>query len=283
MTPPPTAPRQMWPGSAVCGLISVAGLAVVFAHLSDHHVPGAYSSDLSVVLTLGPVVALVCALGGYAAGRRAGSRWLRRHAVLPFLLVALVPATVGLAGGEWSKLETGALWGATAMALHLLVGTRARRRWIVAGLVLTVAVAYGGTVLGQQRWRTQLFARLDLPLYVPDVPGYRVAGAYPGTGRAYLTLRTGAAPDSATDLVVTIERYPPFERCRTEPAARWVSPPSVPPGGLWFCLPDSAVLTISAEWPGTRQWDRLLPAVRLRPADARVLAALPPVWVHEAD
>ena len=192
---------------------------------------------------------------------------------MPFVLWLVALSGIGVAGGQRNNLETGVLWAVTAFLVHLLIEVRPRVLAIL-GLVVVVTVALSLTVAAQHRWRTQNFARVGVPAYLPEVPGYRLAGAYAGRSNLilHLTSRGGTGPES---LNVWINRSrESLARCPVGSDERWVQPGNGGPSRLGFCLPEGGLLFLSSGYP-QRNIEDLLPSVRLRPVELEVLARYP--------
>jgi hypothetical protein len=285
-------------GAGLCGLVSVGALALVFASLSKDQVPGPYDGGdgfRALVGGLGAALATVALLTVLVTvtRNRFGVRWTNAHVPLPLVLLAVVLAGVALPGGERNRLETGVLWGAAVLIVHLLVGLAglAGRGWrlrivSVLGIVLICAAAFGVTVASQHRWRAQKFEAVGLPLYVPDVPGYRLTGARAGRSAVILALLSDPAhprTSGRVDVWIFRDRDGRFPRCGPGSVTRWVMTEQRSDNRLAFCLPEPAVMTL-APVSGTPAIADLLPAVAVRKVTGSDLARYPEDWTTwEAD
>jgi hypothetical protein len=285
-------------GAGLCGLVSVGALALVFASLSKDQVPGPYDGGdgfRALVGGLGAALAVVGVLTVLvtAARNRFGVRWTYAHVPLPLVLLPVVLAGVALPGGERNRLETGVLWGAAVLIVHLLVGlagsagrsglagSAGRGWWLrvvsVLGIVLTCAAAFGVTVASQHRWRAQKFEAVGLPLYVPDVPGYRLTGARAGRSAVILMLSNDPVHPRAggrIDVWIFRDRDGRFPRCGPGSVTRWAMTDQRSDHGLVFCLPEPAVMTLAPVY-GTPGIADLLPAVAVRKVTGSELARYP--------
>ncbi|MCA2216004.1 hypothetical protein [Jidongwangia harbinensis] len=273
----PAAHRTATSG-IVCGLVTAGAIGAVLGLLGEYQVHDFADTDATYGIAGGLVasvgaVAVLAAACGIARWRRAP--WPAPHVVVPLVLVpaAVLPLVTG---AERNRLEAGLIWGAAAVAVHVLLayamaGGRWRRRTAVA-LVLPCAVAGLLTFACQHRWRTQKFEAVGLPLYVPQAPGYRLTGSWAGRYSVSMALAgpSGArlyarieGPDSH-GLVCTA----PIDRPRLSTEV-WFDTESA-----LFCLPGGAVLALV---PGGDSGSvaGLLPSVTLRAVDAAVLADHP--------
>jgi hypothetical protein len=273
MPMPTDSPKRTGLAAATgCGLVSASACLVVFGMLSDDHVEGPYDGgDLTIGIFGAPLVAAAAAIVIAAFGHRLPARFA--HLAVPFVLWLVALAGIGVAGGQRNNLETGVLWAVTAFLAHLLLGLRSRVLPIL-GLVVLVTVALTVTVAAQHRWRTQNFARVGVPAYLPEVPGYRLAGAYAGRSNLILNLQSdgGTGPRS---LNVWINRSrESLARCPPGSDERWVQPVNGAPSSLGFCLPAGGLLSLSSGYP-QQDIEDLLPTVRLRPVEMGILARYP--------
>lgn len=247
--------------AAACGAISAAACVAVFAMLSKDQVEGPYDGgDLTIGIFGAPVVAALAAFLIHAVGRGPGRV---AHTVAPFGVWLGTLFSIAAAGGERHKLETGAVWAAAAFLVHLAIAVRPR---VVAGLALVavVAAATGVTVAGQHRWRTQNFARVGVPSYVPEVPGFRLTGAYAGRGTVILAL-TG----STGSIDVYLHRRSGPAPCAPGDERRVVRGQYDTVSRLVFCLPGGGEMEMSPSVDG------LLTSVRLVKVDPGFLASYP--------
>ncbi|MEV7625945.1 hypothetical protein [Actinoplanes sp. NPDC089786] len=212
-------------GGLVCGGITAAALCVPLGLLDEYQVDD-YSDMDPVIGVFGGLL-----LGAVAAAltRLVHSR-PKAHAVVPLFLVpgVLAPLTLGL---ERNRLEAAVLWSAVAVAIHLLVATR-RRRWAVPAVVLVTTLGAGATWALQERWRAQEFEAMSVPLYVPEVPGYRLTGTH--AGRSMLIERL---EKDRRALDVSVDRAYPGCPTRTDAEVTQI------------CLPDGYVVTLHAVFP----------------------------------
>jgi hypothetical protein len=282
-------------GAAACGLVTAGACLAVFAMLSDDQVEGPYNAgDITIGIFGAPVFAGVAAL--VIAMMCRSRHWFSRqerfaHTALPVVLWLIALLGIAAAGGERNNAETGVLWAVTAFLAHLLVaavaadGSAGRRALAVLALVAVCGAAGCVTVAGQHRWRTQKFARVGVPAYVPEVPGYRLTSAYAGRSTVSLLLQADPAPGSGPGRIkVSISRSA-ADRIQCGPGGddRWVTRTEGSPGRLSFCLPGGGVLVMApGSLPGSIEG--LLPSVRLRKVGADDLASYPDGGAeHEAD
>ncbi|MBU2666633.1 hypothetical protein KOI35_24290 [Actinoplanes bogorensis] len=196
-------------GALVCGAITAGALAGVLSALDEYQVSDYADMDP----TIGAAGALVAAIAAAAVIGVIRVR-PRPHMVVPLLLVpaVILPLVAGL---ERNRVEAGLLWGAVAFAIHLSIG----RRRATTAIAVTLILAAGLTWALQDRWRGQKFEAVGIPLYVPDVPGHDLVGAW--AGRYSVTLRLTGDVDvwltsgdfvrcrrGATDRFVTLEGRP---------------------------------------------------------------------------
>jgi hypothetical protein len=276
--------RHVVAGAAACGAVSAAACLAVFAMLSDDQVEGPYDGgDVTIGIFGAPVVAGVAAFVIAVLGRRWFSGPDRlAHTALPVGLWLTALLGIAAAGGERNNEETGVLWAATAFLAHLLVasvaaaGSAGRRALAVLALAAVCGAAGCVTVAAQHRWRTQKFARVGVPPYVPEVPGYRLTSAYAGRSVVSLLLESdpgrGAGPER---LGVSISRSAADQiRCRPGSDDRWVTRSEGGQARLSFCLPAGGSLSLGP-MSSTVSIEGLLPSVRLRKTDAGELARYP--------
>jgi len=273
--------RNVVAGAAACGIVSAGACLAVFAMLSEDQVEGPYDGgDPTIAIFGAPLVAGGAALVIVVLCRiwRGIEGPVRiAHTAMPFALWLLILLGIAGAGGERNNGETGVLWAATAVLAHLLIplvaGAGPVRRRVIAffALVVVYVAASGATVAGQHRWRTQKFARVGLPTYLPEVPGYRLTGAYAGRSNLILLLK-GASPER---IDVWIGRAAEATAlCRLGSDERWVLRDADAPSRLAFCLPEGGALVMAPGYP-PRDIEGLLPSVRLRRVDPGVLARYP--------
>jgi hypothetical protein len=261
----------------VCGLVTAAAIGAVLGSLGEYQV----SDFADLDATFGFAGALIAAVGSVAviaaacgiAGWR-GARWPAQHALVPLVLVpaAVLPLVTG---AERNRLEAGLIWGAAAVAVHVLLSYAMAggrwRRWTAAGLVLPCAAAALLTLGCQHRWRAQKFEAVGLPLYVPEVPGYRLTGSWAGRYSVSMAL----AGPSGGRLYARIEGLDqgqvcdsPIDRPRLSTDVWFDTESAV------FCLPDGVVLEL-VPGGGASSVAGLLPTVTLREVDGSVLADHP--------
>jgi hypothetical protein len=249
----------------ICGGITVAALCGVMGQLDDYQVQNWGDND--------PVIGI---FGGLIAGFVAamliliGHQRPTRHAVVPLILVpgVLGPLTMGL---ERDRLEAALLWSAVAVGVHLLLATRPVRT-AVPLVALAVLLGAGVTWAAQERWRAHEFNSNRGRLYVPEVPGYRMVGAHPGSYST--TVRLEKADRSGGVEGVVEWAQPPCPKPTSPPRA---FPEEERPA---ICLPSGFIMRLFPD-EGTT-----LPAaeIRVRRATGGELARLPDhVHYTEAD
>ncbi|MEV6602087.1 hypothetical protein AB0M36_35335 [Actinoplanes sp. NPDC051346] len=260
-------------GGVVCGLVTAGAIGVALGSLEEYQVPDFADTDGTVGL-LFSVLAAVVAAAVIAVVRviagRSGARWPKTHVVLPVVLVpvAVVPLVTG---AERNRLEAGLIWGAAAVAVQVLVaysGSGDRwRRWMAAGLVLPCAAAALATWGCQTRWRAQKFEAVGLPLYVPEVPGYRLTGTWAGRYSVSMAL----VGPSGRELFAVIGRTPGREvDCASRGGRPWrESAAGQGKQRALCCLRDGAVLELVPGVAGP------LPDFTVREVDGATLAGHP--------
>ena len=176
---------------------------------------------------------------------------------MPLVLVplAVMPLVSGL---ERNRLEAALIWGTAAVAVHLWLVSN---RWTAAGLVLPCVVAGVVTVGLQSRWRAQKFEAVGLPLYVPEVPGYRLTGTWAGRYSVSMALR-GPAGEQLYGVIASSNFAD--EACEVQ------GPRQDGPQRAIFCLRGGAELALSGAGVAA-----LVPAVTVRKVDGSVLAGYP--------
>jgi hypothetical protein len=270
------------------GVVTAGAVSVAFACLAKVHVTRAYDGGDG---TRGLLVGLLAVTGATVvisvvviARNLSGVRSPRTHVLVPLLLGPAVPLVLIAAGGERSRLESGALWAAATLALHLLLGLAARqglarriRHTAALGLALTCGVTFLIASGCQERWRAGNFRAVGLPLYLPEVPGYRLTSTYAGYRNVIMLLEEDPAhPQTSHRIDVWISHGSPrpAQPCVPGGPDRFVDKPGQPSAGLVFCLPENAVMAL---WPrdGTPSIEVLFPTIVARKVDASVLARHP--------
>jgi hypothetical protein len=269
------------------GVVTAGAVAAVFAGLDKVHVTRAYDGgDETRGLYLGLLAVTGAALVSSVVvivRNLSGVRSPRTHAVVPLFLGPVVPLVLFAGGGERSRLKSGALWTAAAVALHLVLGLAARQRLArrilrtALGFALICAVAFLVALGCQERWRAENFRAVGLPLYLPEVPGYQLTSSYAGYRNVIMLLEKDPAhPQTSHRIDVWISRrslWPPLP-CVPGRADRFVDKPGEPGAGLMFCLPENAVMVLRPR-DGTPSIEALFPTIVARQVDASVLARHP--------
>ena len=273
------ADRATATGGIVCGVVTAGAIGAVLASLGEYQVRDYADMEASLgfagaVFAAIAAAAVVAAVSGIA-GRR-GARWpgSGQHVLVP---IALVPAAVVplVTVAERNRLEAGLIWGAAAVAAHVLLAYALAggrwRRWAAAGLVLPCVAAALVTLGCQTRWRAQKFEAVGLPLYVPEAPGYRLTGTWAGRYSVSMVL----SGPSGRRLYAVIEG-PGSERGGCGPGGRPRLTTEAQDGtvGAVFCLRDGAVLEL-VPGGGPASVAELLPVVTVREVDGSVLADHP--------
>jgi hypothetical protein len=249
--------------AAGCGLVSAAACLVVFGMLSKDQVEGPYDGgDLTIGIFVAPLVAGAAAVANAAIARR----WTV-HAALPIVLWLTILLGIGASGGQRNNAETGVLWAVAALLAHLVLAVP--RRVVAAVAVVAVGgAALGVTAAAQHRWRTQNFARVGVPAYLPEVPGYHLAGAYAGRSNLILWMQADGGGPEGIDVWISRSRET-VARCPAGGDERWVNG-----SRLGFCLPEGSQVIMSPGWP-ERDLSGLLPSVRLQRVEMGALAEYP--------
>lgn len=238
----------------VCGAITTTALCAVLSALSGHQVPD--YADMDPVIGLGGSLAAAIGASAVIAVVRVRGRWPRTHVVVPLILLPLVIAPLVL-GLERNRLEAGLLFGAAAFAVHLSLG----RRLAVAGIAVTVVVAGLATWGYQDRWRAQKFEAVGVPLYVPEMPGYRLNAVWAGRWSVSQTLTTPGGARLDVQLLAATDELP----CGPGQPERQVMTASGSPSRLGICLPGGGTMIVT---PAATQ-------LTVRQVDGAALAAYP--------
>jgi hypothetical protein len=266
-------------GGVLCGLLTAGAIGAVLGTLDEYQVRDYADRDPSIGLA-GSLVAAVAAVVLIAAASWIGARLFgfgRSHWHAPVPLV-MVPAAVWplVFGAERNRVEAGLIWGAAAVAVHVVLAYAANggrwRRWVGAGLVLPCAVAVLATWGCQHRWRAQKFEAVGLPLVVPEVPGFRLTGTWAGRYSVSMALR---GPSSRRLYAVLEAASAQSEGC--EPGSdRRRSMPGTPqnPKRAVFCLRGGAELALTPGDDSAGIVD-LPPGITVREVDGSVLADYP--------
>jgi hypothetical protein len=263
-------------GGILCGLVTAAALGAFLAALDPYQVPD-HADDDGVTGLAGSLCAAVAAVAVIAVVRAVAGRpgWPRQHVVVPLVLVpaAVVPLVTG---AERNRVEAALIWGVAAVTVHLLLayaGAGGRwRRWTAAALVLPCAAAVLVTWGCQPRWRAQSFEAVGLPLFLPEVPGYRLTGTWAGRARVSMTL----SGPSGHRLFAVIEGPTGQDGDCVAGGDRrwWEGGTGQAPEHATLCLSDAAVLRLVPDAASTGLAD-LLPRVTVRQVDGSVLAGHP--------
>jgi hypothetical protein len=238
----------------VCGAITSAALGSVLGALAGYQVPD--YTDMDPVIGLGGSLAAAIGAAAVIAVVRIRGSWPRTHVVVPLVLLPLVIAPLVL-GLERNRLEAGLLFGAAAFAVHLSLG----RRLAVAGIAVTVVVAGLATWGCQERWRAQKFEAVGVPLYVPEVPGYRLAAVWAGRWSVTQTLTTPGGARLDVQLLATTDEL----ACGPGRPERQVLTALGSPSRLGICLPGGGTMIVK---PAAEQ-------LTVRQVNGATLAAYP--------
>ncbi|WP_250035783.1 hypothetical protein [Paractinoplanes maris] len=273
------APAAGVNGGLVCGAVTAGVLGLVFAALGEYQVPDYADQDFSIGLT-GSLVGAVSAAVVIAVIRGLPGlerRWGRGHVAVPLVLVpvAVLPLVSGL---ERDNVEAALIWAAAAITIHVWLESPAGsawKRWAAGGIVLVVAVAGLLTWGLQHRWRAEKFEAVGLPLYVPDVPGYKMRGTWAGRYTVSMTLRAEGSGWHYADAII---RRPDGSngRCGSGLPERWVIEGGDGRDRLGICLggDEGATMVIG---PGYQSPDLapLFDRITVREVDGSVMADYP--------
>jgi hypothetical protein len=266
------------PSGIGCGLVTAGAIGAVLGSLGEYQVRDYADMDTTLGFA-GTVIAAVAAAAviavlGRIAGRW-GARWPVAHVAVPMVLVPLAVAPL-VTVAERNRLEAALIWGAAAVAVHVLLAYALAggrwRRWAAAGLVLPCVAAALVTVGCQTRWRAQKFEAVGLPLYVPEVPGYRLTGSWAGRYSVSMTL---AGPAGRRLHAVIEGPGPGVGGCGPDGRPRLSTEVYHGTVSAVFCLRDGAVLQLVPGGAGPAGVGDLLPVVTMREVDGSVLADRP--------
>ncbi|MBL7261958.1 hypothetical protein [Paractinoplanes lichenicola] len=247
----------------VCGAVTTVALGLVLSALAGYQVRD--HGDLDPAIGLGAALLAAIGTAGIIAVIRTFGSWPRTHVLVPllFLPAAIAPLVLGL---ERNRIEAGLVLGAAAFAIHLSLG----RRHAVAAVAVTVVVA-GLAVWGlQDRWRAQKFEAVGVPLYVPEIPGYRLSAVWAGHYSVTLKLTAPGGTWLDVQLLNGTNDFP----CGPGRPERAVYPPEGSPKRLGICLPEGGTMLVS---PGYQAPDvtPLLTHITVRAVDGATLAEHP--------
>ncbi|GAB2616139.1 hypothetical protein Aab01nite_28820 [Paractinoplanes abujensis] len=250
-------------GGLVCGAITTTALGVVLIMLPGYQVRD--YADMDPVYGLGGALPAAIGAALLIAKVRVGNTWPPAHVLIPllFLPLAIAPLVLGL---ERNRLESVILLGAAAFAIHLSLG----RRLAVAWIAVAVAVAGLGLWGLQDRWRAQKFEAVGVPLYLPEVSGYRLSAVW--AGRYSVTLKLTEPGGAWFDALLL--RSTGEVPCGPGRPGRALLPPIGAPDRLGICLPAGGSLIVTPSNPGP-DVAALRSQLSLRKVDGATLAEHP--------
>ncbi|MBE1491361.1 hypothetical protein [Plantactinospora soyae] len=286
---PSLAPVILYASAA--GGVTATAVFVTGLHLTDRDWG---SSGLPLVISYAValcamlVIAVLSTVARWRFGLgRGGSAGHWVHVFVPIFLTVLVPLAVAFGGPVRDRWETSAWWAVAALCVHLGLALGAARQLsgpvrvgAVLGVVALLVAVVGVERISQFRWRVNDFRALDVPLVVPEIPGFDVTHAYPGRpGVRQLFLLLAERPDRPYEgrhVYVTVGRSQPANLpypglCWNRGEDRFMSDDT----HVTLCLAeDRFELTMS---PGPSDWslEPLLRQITYRPVSARQLARLP--------
>ncbi|MDG4825637.1 hypothetical protein O7635_27640 [Asanoa sp. WMMD1127] len=254
-----------WVDGAVAGLLTAGGVAATSVALADRDF-GATAGPIAGVWAAGLATTAVVAV--YTLVRRLTAA----HVAVPLVAIVLVPLGVAIGGPARDGPAVAVCWAAAAFVAHLAVAHGARLAGAgVVLLVVVAAVAVGR--LGQPVWRAGDFRAVGVPLMVVDLPGFAPTRAGAGRWSVQVVVAERPYPDEAAGRQLTVTIAPAWTPCGA------AGPTVVAPDTARWCLTEHVVFVHTRGW----RVESALPAMALRPVEAKELARLPAASLWEAD
>ncbi|MGW4466288.1 hypothetical protein [Micromonospora sp. NPDC004704] len=274
-----------------CGAVSVAAVWAVGLWTADQDWTMSIAPtfiSLAASLCAACVITALSPLLSVLVMRRRELGAHLTHALVPILLVVLIPIGVAIGGPVRDRWETTGYWAVFALCVHVALALATRRRLpglARVGAVLAVAAMFVAVVgierASQLRWRVDDFRALGVPLVVPEIPGFELTYAYPGQPGhpdLFLELSDRPARPYGRTVTVLVQRtagtgYPTSGRvsCWGRADDRLVSND----GGLVYCLAEKGFEMHIRPDPQMPSLAPLAPQVTLRRVQAQLLAELP--------
>jgi hypothetical protein len=265
---------------------------------------GAPLVDQDWGMSVSPFVLMWClavaAIGAQAVGHRLwpGDGWRWAHILVPVAVAVLAPFVAHWGGPVRDEWESVSLLAALAVVGHagvtVLTSPRARL-WARGAVVLVWVLALTATVTveraAQERWRARDLEAAGVPLVVPQVPGFTLAGAAPGRyTRVVMVVLSDRPTDPyrgrALDVTITpTSSTYPANWCSGRDGQRYVNSGSAGAGYASVVLCPAGTGCQILITPRSAQIDlpSLLNRIEASPMSARALARTPRMSGWEPD